>query len=59
MGLKRKNTRKMPELISELNSKKIIPLKIEDMIVNTPKGKCYFERLRYKNCPPVKMQKHG
>ena len=52
MAFKKKSPRTLPHhrvSPSSLTS----PITIELMTIDTPFGRCYFKRLRYKGCPPI------
>ena len=50
MAFKKLSGRKLPQNnVPEPNKSAQIP--ISAMVINTPNGKCYFHRLKYKGCP--------
>ncbi|ELI6431869.1 hypothetical protein RRM65_001607 [Aeromonas salmonicida subsp. salmonicida] len=50
MTFKKSSSRKLPQ--SNITKPNLpIPISIEAMVIETPMGKCYFKRLKYKGCP--------
>lgn len=50
MAFKKKSSRKLPQ-IDITNHNSPTPISIDAMIIDTPAGKCYFKRMKYKGCP--------
>lgn len=50
MVFKKDSARKLPQ--SNMTKQNLpTPISIEAMVIDTPAGKCYFKRLKYKGCP--------